>query len=82
MTQQVPIAEAKKSFADLIRRAEAGEEIELTRYGRPVARLIASVPVQTGGLIGCMAGAFEAPDPGEDDDAVRELLSSGALLPE
>ncbi|MDE0210222.1 MAG: type II toxin-antitoxin system prevent-host-death family antitoxin, partial [Boseongicola sp.] len=32
------VAEAKAQFAELIRRAEAGEAIELTRYGRPVAR--------------------------------------------
>lgn len=34
---QIAVAEAKARFADLIRRAEAGEETELTRYGRPVA---------------------------------------------
>jgi len=44
---QIAIAEAKAQFAELIRRAEAGEAIELTRYGRPVARIIAAdVPGQ------------------------------------
>ncbi len=35
----VPVSEAKAKFAELIRRAEAGEEILLTRNGKPVARL-------------------------------------------
>ncbi|MDE0211194.1 MAG: type II toxin-antitoxin system prevent-host-death family antitoxin [Boseongicola sp.] len=34
---RIAIAEAKTRFAELIRRAEAGEAIELTRQGRPVA---------------------------------------------
>ena len=32
---QIAIAEAKAQFADLIRRAEAGEEIVLTRHSHP-----------------------------------------------
>lgn len=39
MTVQVSIAKAKASFAELVSRAEAGEEVILTRHGRPVARL-------------------------------------------
>lgn len=37
----VPIAEAKANLSELIRRAEAGEEITITRHGKPVARLSA-----------------------------------------
>lgn len=37
--------EAKTHFADLLQRAESGEEITITRRGKPVARL---VPVQHG----------------------------------
>ena len=36
---RIAVAEAKAQFAELLRRAEAGEEVEITRYGRPVARL-------------------------------------------
>ena len=39
---RIAIAEAKAQFAELIRRAEAGEAIELTRYGHPVARIVAA----------------------------------------
>lgn len=40
----ITVSEAKAKFADLIRRVEAGEEIVLTRNGKPVARL--SEPVE------------------------------------
>jgi prevent-host-death family protein len=32
--------EAKNTFGSLLDRAEAGEEILITRHGRPVARLV------------------------------------------
>jgi prevent-host-death family protein len=31
---------ARKDYLELIHRAEAGETIIVTRYGRPVARLV------------------------------------------
>jgi len=34
--------EAKNTFGSLLDRAEAGEEILITRHGRPVARLVPS----------------------------------------
>ncbi len=36
----VPISEAKGQLTDLVRRAEAGEEVVLTRHGQPVAKLV------------------------------------------
>jgi prevent-host-death family protein len=41
----VPISEAKAHLTDLVRRAEAGIEVVLTRHGRPVVRL-APVPLR------------------------------------
>jgi prevent-host-death family protein len=38
----VSIADAKGNLEELVRCAEAGEEIVLTRYGKPVARLAAA----------------------------------------
>jgi prevent-host-death family protein len=35
----VPISEAKAQLTDLVHRAEAGEEIILTRFGHAVARI-------------------------------------------
>jgi prevent-host-death family protein len=37
----IPVSEAKVQILELIRRAEAGEEVVLTRHGKPVARLSA-----------------------------------------
>lgn len=59
---QIAIAEAKAQFAELIRRAEAGEAIELTRYGRPVARIVAADRPVGRPLIGALEGKFVLPD--------------------
>lgn len=40
MTRTVPIGEAKTHFSQLIRRAEAGEEIVVRRGRQPVARIV------------------------------------------
>ena len=40
--------EAKTHFSELVARAEAGEEVVITRHNRPVARL---VPVTSGGTV-------------------------------
>lgn len=41
---QVPVSEAKAQLTDLVRQAEAGDEVVLTRHGKPVARLSAIGP--------------------------------------
>lgn len=53
----VPIFGQPVVLTDLVRRAEAGEEVILTREGRPVARIEA---VFTGGLAERRARAIEA----------------------
>ena len=40
--KHVGIRQARQELPDLIDRAEAGEEIVITRQGKPVARLIAA----------------------------------------
>jgi prevent-host-death family protein len=37
---QVSVSEAKGQLTDLVRRAEAGDEIVLTRHGRAAVRLV------------------------------------------
>jgi prevent-host-death family protein len=44
MKLDLPVAQAKARFAECIRRVERGEEIVLTRHGRPVARLVRLEP--------------------------------------
>lgn len=40
----VSVAEAKNNLSKLLARVDAGEEISVTRYGKPVARLVAAKP--------------------------------------
>jgi prevent-host-death family protein len=40
MSEPINLAEAKTRLSDLVDRAAAGEEIVLSRAGRPVARLM------------------------------------------
>lgn len=38
---QISVTDAKAQLTDLVRRAEAGDEIILTRHGQPAVRLVA-----------------------------------------
>ena len=42
---EIPVSDAKAKLTELVRRAEAGEEIVLTRNGKVVARIEAARPV-------------------------------------
>lgn len=37
---QIPVSEAKGQLTELVRRAEAGEEVVLTRHGQAAVRLV------------------------------------------
>lgn len=39
---RISVSEAKGRLTDLVRRAEGGDEVVLTRHGRPAARLVAA----------------------------------------
>ena len=41
---QISVTDAKAQLTELLRRAEAGEKVVLTRHGQPVVRL---VPIKT-----------------------------------
>lgn len=38
---RISVSDAKAQLTDLVRRAEAGDEVVLTRHGQPAARLVA-----------------------------------------
>ena len=42
---RISVTEAKALLTDLIRRAEAGEEVILTRHGHPAVRLVPIAPI-------------------------------------
>ena len=74
---RIAVAEAKAQFAELLRRAEAGEEIELTRYGRPVARIVAAGQGAPKPLIGALRGRIAiAPDFGALPEGWAEALAA------
>ena len=71
MAKQVTATTAKATILRLLDEAAAGEEIEITRHGRPVARLVP--PAGTGSLEGYFEGsAMTAVD--EED-----LFSTGEI---
>ncbi len=63
---QIAIADAKARFADLIRRAENGESIVLTRHGKPVARLTGAPRPQDLPLFGALKGRIQIADDFDD----------------
>ncbi|HEY5795941.1 MAG TPA: type II toxin-antitoxin system prevent-host-death family antitoxin [Bosea sp. (in: a-proteobacteria)] len=40
MSTKVAVSEAKGQLTELVRRAEAGEDVVLTRHGQPAVRLV------------------------------------------
>lgn len=40
----VAVSDAKGRLTDLVRRAEGGEEVVLTRHGQPAAKIVAVEP--------------------------------------
>ena len=38
---EISVSDAKAQLTELVRRAEAGEEVVLTRHGHPAVRLVA-----------------------------------------
>jgi prevent-host-death family protein len=64
MRMEVPVSEAKAHLLDLVRRAEAGEEVILTRRGAGVIRL---VPVR------------RVPSADEKRALMAEIFSAGKL---
>ena len=64
---QITVSEAKSHFAELLKRAEDGERIVVTRHGKPVARIEGIEKPKNLPRIGAlkgqieMAGDFEEP---------------------
>jgi prevent-host-death family protein len=44
---RISVTEARRLLAELIRRAEAGDEVVLTRHGHPAVRLVPITPVES-----------------------------------
>jgi prevent-host-death family protein len=59
---QVTVEEAKTGLSQLLERVESGEEIIISRSGKPVARLAPLTRRSGRGRLGSAAGEFRAPD--------------------
>jgi prevent-host-death family protein len=45
---KISIKEAKNKFSEIVRRAEAGERVVVTRDGMPVADIVSHAPIKGG----------------------------------
>jgi prevent-host-death family protein len=74
MSSGVTVAEAKAGFSDLLRRAELGEEIIVTRNGEPIAK-IGPLRTRSGGFF---RGEIVVNDTSwwEADDEMADLFGS------
>ena len=84
MSNEFSAAEAKRHFGDLLRRAEGGGAVTITRYGRPVAVLVSAEDAArieriraapTGGLA-ALAGRFA--DGGDFASAIDDVARARA----
>ena len=57
---RVPVSEAKGQLTEPVRRAEAGDEIILTRHGHPAVRLVPVKPVTDGASRRALLAAVRA----------------------
>ena len=77
----ISIAEAKKSLSALIKRAAAGERIEIGAYGQSQVALVPSAVREGGVTLGLLAGKltippdFDAPLP---ESVLDEFDGAGA----
>lgn len=58
----IPIAEAKAKLSELVSRAEAGEDLVLTRYGKVAARLVPPETAERLPRIGALKGKIRIAD--------------------
>ena len=73
---KVGVYEAKSKFSEIIERVQAGEEIEITKNGKPAARIV-GIQQKKKSLIGLCKDKFEVPDDFNEplDDEMIDLLT-------
>ena len=83
----IPVSEAKAQLTDLVRRAEAGEEIVLTRHGKPAARIVATGkrkptdPAERQAILDRARGAAKNATPGPCAARSQDFLYDDLGLP-
>ena len=75
MSDEVSIAKAKAGFAALVARAEKGEQIIVTRNGRPVACL-GPLPAKKPIVFGDLRGLWVSDDLSLPEDVIDDFYNS------
>jgi len=57
----VSVYDAKTNLSRLLDRAASGEEVVITRNGRPVAKLVSATPVRRPRKLGSLKGRLSVP---------------------
>lgn len=60
--KQVNMHQAKTGLSKLVERAEAGEEVVISRAGKPAAKLVPLTRVRGRRRLGLLDGKFRIPD--------------------
>jgi antitoxin (DNA-binding transcriptional repressor) of toxin-antitoxin stability system len=72
---QVNVQEAKTQLSRLLGLVEAGEEVIIARYGKPVAKLVRITPPASRRVPGTWSGAIEISDDFDDELAENWMES-------
>ena len=75
MSLTINISDANVSLSQLVERAAAGEEIIITKAGRPMARLAPLRSSRTSNLIGALAGQIDI-GPSFDDPLPEHIVAT------
>ncbi len=62
----VTVAEMKANFSEILRKASKGEEINVTKHGKPYVKIASDKPKKPGKLHGVWKGKFVLPDDFDD----------------
>lgn len=75
----VGVSEAKAHFAQLLDDVERGEEVTITRHGRPVAKLVGATPRRDPAELAAAMDRIRALSAGKHVTAeeIREWINAG-----
>lgn len=73
---QVSVAEAKNQLPKLLRAFERGEQVVITRHGKPVAQLAAPPPLKRKVRFGSLRGLIKC-EPGWDAPMTEDDFLEG-----
>jgi prevent-host-death family protein len=78
----VNMHEAKTRLSQLVAKVEAGEEVVISRDGKPVARIVRVEPPKQRAKFGYMKGqVWMSPDFDDPDPEIERLFEDGPIEP-